>query len=490
MKDVRPLLRFAVVVPLLAPAAARAEAERPNVLFAISDDQSYIHTGANGDDGVSTPAFDRVASEGVRFTHAYAAAPSCTPSRSAVLTGQAIYRLEAGGLLFGTLPAEFPVYPRLLAREAGYFVGYTGKGWGPGRLSAGGREKDPVGEPYSAGGYAASFAEFLKDRPDDEPFCFWYGAHEPHLPHPTGRGLEQGKELSDARLPGGLPDVRVTRRDILDYYTEIEHFDDHLGRMLNLLEKRGELSETLVLVTSDHGNPFPRSKATLYDSGTRVPLAIRYPPSISAGRVVRDFVSLTDLAPTILAYAGVDAPAQMTGRSLRPLLSSDASGWTGEHRSYVVTAFERHTWCRPDGTTYPMRSIRTRRYHYIRNYAPNRWPAGAPDFDSPHQGFYGDVDDSPTKEFMIEHRDDPEIEPYFERAFRKRPAHELYDVRDDPKEMENLADDAEYRDVREDLRRKLTKHLKRTDDPRAHGRSPWGGYPYYYKDYWKRAESN
>jgi len=474
---------------------------RPNILLAISDDQSYMHTGANGDAAVDTPAFDRIAGEGVRFTQAYTACPSCTPSRSAVLTGQAIYRLEEGGLLFGTLPAKFPVYPRLL-EEGGYRIGYTGKGWGPGDVYAGGRTKYPIGKAYQerldqprAGmspiDYAASFERFLDDRDEadgDQPFCFWYGASEPHLGYKTNQGLEAGKRLEEARLPAGLPDVRTTRRDLLDYYVEIEHFDTHLQRMLRSLEKRGELDNTIVIVTSDHGNPFPRSKCNMYDTGTRVPLAIRWPDGVRGGRVVDDFVSLTDLAPTLLDYAGVEIPSRMTGRSLRTVLETNKTGWTGMHRDYVVVAFERHTPCRTGSNGYPMRMIRTRQFMYIRNYEPQRWPAGSPDIDSIHQGFYGDVDRSPTKSYMIEHRDDPAVAPYFVAGFAKRPAHELYDVREDPGQMRNLADESAHGRNRDRLAAKLIEHLKLTGDPRMDGRSPWGSYPYYHRDFAEHPE--
>lgn len=498
------LLTWLLTFPRALPAQAQEtddDPTRPNILLAISDDQSWIHAGAYGTQGINTPAFDRVAEEGVLFTHAFTAAPSCTPSRSAILTGQQIWRLEEGGLLFGALPARFDVFPQLL-QEAGYTIGNTGKTWSPGSLEAGGRTEPPTGEAYtqvkldsarkgmSPLDYAANFRAFLNDRSEDKPFFFWYGAREPHLSYNDGQGLAAGKDLEDARLFGSLPDDPLVRSDVLDYYVEIEHFDRHLQRMLNELERRGELSNTLVLVTSDHGMPFPRAKANgLYDSSTRVPLAIAWPDQIPPGRQITDFVSLTDVAPTVLEAAGASLPSAMTGRSLLPVLQSTKTGRTASGRDKIVLAFERHTWCRPDGAGYPIRAIRTYDHLYVRNYEPNRWPAGNPTFDSPHQGFYGDIDDSPTKSFMVAHQNDPDVAPYFELAFEKRPAEELYDLNEDPAQIENVAGDPSYGSVKKELRRQLNDYLRETEDPRVQGHNPWDRYPYYYQDYWKRVEN-
>ena len=491
---------FSILVLLVGPAAsADPTADRPNILFAISDDQSWINTGANGDFCVRTPAFDRIAREGVRFTRSFTAAPTCTPSRSAILTGQHIWRLEEGGLLFGALPARFKVFPRLL-EDAGYFIGYTGKSWGPGNLKAGGREEHPVGAAYvkarlnprrpgmSATDYAANFGLFLKDRPRDKPFFFWYGSFEPHLGYRKGQGLEAGKKLADARFYRSLPDDPVVRGDVLDYTVEVEHFDRHLGRILKQLERAGELDNTLVVVTSDHGMPLPRAKATLYDSGTRVPLAIRHPGRIPGGRTVDDFVSLTDIAPTLLDFAGQALPDEMTGRSLVPILASDRSGRLAADRDFVVTAMERHSWCRPDGQGYPMRAIRTERFLYIRNFEPDRWPVGDPDFQSSHQGTYGDYDRCPTKQMMLDRQNDPKIAPLFRIGYGKRPAEELYDVIDDPDQLKNLSAREDFAAVRDRLRRRLEDYLRKTEDPRMSGKAEWDGMPYYFRDYWKRAK--
>ncbi len=495
----RRFLRDTLTAPLVAtlagcgPQPAPESSRRPNILFAISDDVSWLHNGAAGDPNVRTPAFDRVAKEGVLFTHAFTAAPSCTPSRSAVLTGQAIWRLEEGGLLWSTLPAKFDVYP-LMLETAGYHVGFTGKGWGPGDYRPGGRQRDPTGQGYqqrrydkvpegiSAIDYAANFEDFLRAKPAEQPFCFWFGGSEAHLPYAQGAGLAAGKKLANVSVPPFLPDADVVRGDILDYYVEIEWFDSHLARMLASLEQAGELDNTLIVVTSDNGMPFPRAKTTLYDWGVRMPLAIRWGQRVPGGRVVDDFVSHTDFAPTFLAAAGLAPPAAMTGRSLLDVLFSGEQGRVDASRDKVFTAIERHTWCRPKGVPYPSRAIRTHDYLYIRNYEPGRWPAGDPDFDSTPQGFYGDIDRSPTKTFMMEPANQEKFPREFALCFGKRPAEELYHLAGDPGQIHNLAAQPEHAEVQQELRQQLERYLAETKDPRVEGRSPWDDYPYLAGD--------
>jgi uncharacterized sulfatase len=467
-------------------------AARPNILFCISDDQSWLHAGAYGDNVVRTPNFDRIARQGVLFTHAFSAATSCTASRSAILTGQEIWRLEEGGLLMGTLPSKFDVYTDML-EAAGYHVGYVHKGWSPGSYRANGWDHNPAGsKKYSkrkiespTGGrkktdYAANFADFLADRTKGQPFCFWYGSEEPHRSYDRGSGLRAGKKPQDVNVPKSLPDAPVVRSDMLDYYLEIELYDEHLGRMIRLLEEIGELDNTLIVATSDNGMPFPRAKANLYDLGVRMPLAVSWADRVKGPRVVDDFVSLTDIAPTFLEAAGLPVTEQMTGRSLMDILLSDKSGRVDPKRDRVFAGNERTTWCRPNGAGYPGRAIRTYRWLYIRNYEPQRWPAGDPDIDAKPEGSYGDINAGPTKDYMIENKDDPAVAPLFELGFGKRPAEELYDVEDDPWQIHNLADDAAYSNVKVELASQLQKYQRRTKDPRIQGLSPWDYYPYYY----------
>ena len=309
MKNPMVLLGLGVLLALLAPGASGQSPQRPNILFCLSDDQSYPHASAYGEPVIKTPVFDRVAREGVLFTQAYCAAPSCTPSRSAILTGQDIWRLGQGGQLFGTLPAEHPVYTELLA-GSGYHVGYMDKGWAPGNVQAGGRTSNPAGARFK------SFQEFLGKAPEGKPWCFWFGSRDPHRGYKKGSGVRAGMDPAKVQVPAVFPDTPEVRSDICDYFFEIQRFDRQIGEMLELIEKAGQLDNTLVVITSDNGMPFPRAKANLYDLGTRMPLAIRWPKRIPGGRTVDDFVNLTDLAPTFLEAAGLTPPEAMTGRSL------------------------------------------------------------------------------------------------------------------------------------------------------------------------------
>ena len=463
---------------LLGAAALRArrpQAERaPNVLLCISDDQSWLHTGAGGDPVVRTPGFDRVAEEGVLFPHAFCDAPTCGPSRSALVTGQPIWRLEEAGNIHSTLPAKFATYTEML-EQAGYVIGHTRKGWGPGRLPPGGRTRNPAGDKFE------NFEAFLRTRAEDQPFCFWLGSYDPHRPYTAGSGRESGKDPADVEVPPHLPDDPIVRDDILDYYVEVERFDGRVAAALELLERMGELENTVVVVTSDHGMPFPRAKASLYDYGSRVPLAVRWGDRIPGGRVVDDFVSLSDLAPTFLEAAGLEAPAKMTASSLLPLLVSSASGRVETERDAAFIAMERHDGCRRGGKGYPCRAIRTADHLYIRNFEPTRWPSGSPNAKDCARGIpYGEIDSSPTKTLMMESRGEPGIDRLAELSFGTRPENELYDLRSDPGQLNNLAGQPEARQLVEQLRDRLMDHLAATGDPRALGLpAPWDYYPYY-----------
>ena len=466
-----PVLAALLLAPLDALHAADApKPPRPNILLIIGDDWAWPHASCLGTPGIRTPTFDRLAREGVLFRNAHVAAPSCSPSRAAILTGQWHWRLEQSANLRAFIPAKFAVYPDLLA-DAGYFVGLAGKGYGPGT---------DEGRPHNAAGPSfKSFDAFLAARPKDKPFCFWLGSRFPHRPFAPGSGAKRGIDPAQVVVPPYLPDNDTVRGDICDYYLASQFFDREAGEVLAALEKTGELDSTLIVMTGDNGWPFPRCKATCYDTGTHQPLAVRWGSHVKGGRAVDDFVSLADLAPTFLEAAGLTPPPAMTARSFLKVLLSGKSGQVDPARDHVLTGMERHvTHGRDDGDQrgvgYPMRTIVTRDFHYIRNFRSDRWPAadppaGAmPGFDEFAKNTYAgfpDVDAGPSKAWLLTHRDDPA----FRRAFGKRPARELYDLRKDPFELTNVADDPAYADTVKELDARLTAELKATDDPRAAG---------------------
>jgi arylsulfatase A-like enzyme len=438
---------------------------RPNVLVAIADDWSWPHVGVAGATEVATPNFDRVAREGALFTNTFASAPSCTPSRAALLTGRYHWELEQGANLWGTLPAKYPTYTDILA-DSGYHVGHCRKGWGPGNVRAGGREDNPAG-PWNV-----NLRHFFATRRRRAPFCLWFGSHDPHRRYKWRSGVEVGIDPDRIPVPASLPPSETVKIDLCDYYGEVQRFDHDLGRLLDLLENKGELDNTILVVTSDNGMPFPRCKANCYDLGTHVPLAIRWPEAIRPGTVVDSFVSLCDIAPTLLEILDINSPAGMSGESLLSLFGRNRSDRAG--REFVVTGRERHT-CAQGKTLegYPTRAIRTNDFLYLRNFEPERWPVGTP----PR---YRDTDRSPTKHYLLEHRTDPSVQEPFRLAFAQRPAEELYDLRSDPDQLHNVADQQSYQATKTKLASTLMTRLEQTGDPRANGNgSVFDSYAYY-----------
>ncbi len=465
-----------VLVLSLSGCSVKLEEIRPNILFCISDDQSWLHTGAMGDPVVKTPAFDKVAREGILFTNAYCDSPSCGPSRSAILTGQHIWRLEEAGNIHSILPEKFPRYSDLL-ENAGYVTGSYSKGWSPGKFKndtgwvhSGQSQDNPAGKKYR------SFKEFFQAKPQDQPFCFWLGSSDAHRGYKLNSGLESGMDPSKVRVPEHLPDDPIVRKDMLDYYYEVERWDTTVWKALTVLEEAGELENTLVVITSDNGMPFPRAKATLYDFGSHMPMAVSWPSKIAnPDRKYEGFIHLSDLAATFLEAAGLEIPDEMTAKSLMDVFY----GSEKKPRESAYTAMERHDGCRIGGKGYPCRALRTADYLFIRNYKPDRWPSGNRDSKYCARAIpYGEVDSSPTKTLMMENEEN--LKEYYNLSFGMRPYEELYDLKVDPGQINNVAGLEEYTEVKEKLSKQLQDYTTETGDPRALGEfAPWDYYAYY-----------
>ena len=440
---------------VLHGSARAAVSQKPNILLLLADDWSWPHAGVLGDPVVKTPNFDLIARQGVLFKNAFVTAPSCTPSRAAICTGQYHWRLEGAANLGGSLPKSAVTYQDLLIK-AGYHVGFSGKGVGPSNNTH--RATRPCGRRFSG------FGEFMKVRPNGAPFAYWLGSGRPHRPYKLGEGKTGGMDSSKVSVPACLPDCPEVRSDICDYYASVQRFDAACGRILDHLKKSGELDKTLVVVTSDNGMPFPRCKATLYDGGTRVPLAIRWSPVIKAGRKVDDFVTLCDLAPTFLAAAGIDVPQAATGRSLMGILKDPRSGRIEKARKSVLLGMERH--CYPN----PSRALRTAKFLYIRNYGPDKWVTGEGKWPSVDRDFSFNIDPSPTKRLMMVRREDAAIKRLYGLAFGARSDEELYDLQNDPGQVRNVVDRAEYAETKRNLAALLAEGLKVSDDPRVSGK--------------------
>ncbi|MDP5170061.1 MAG: sulfatase [Bacteroidia bacterium] len=472
-----------------SPDLLWAQEQRPNILIYIADDISYPHLSAYGCSWVSSPGFDRVAKEGVLFHAAYTPNAKCAPSRACLLTGRNSWQLEAAVNHFPYFPAKFQTFMEAL-RAHGYATGHTGKGWAPGepgtidgvpRQLTGPAFQNLKLKPSTSGissiDYAANFEAFLQQKPDNQAFCFWYGSNEPHRSYEFESGVKKGgKALSDIpEVPGYWPDIDTVRHDMLDYAMEIEHADSHFDKMLKTLESQGLLENTLIIALADHGMPFPRVKGQAYESSNHIPLAIMWPGQLrEAGRDCNYLVSIIDLAPTILEAAGV-SPAStrmeaILGQSLVPLLTDPASE---PLREFVLVGKERHDIGRPNDWGYPIRGIQQDSLLYLYNFEPTRWPAGNP------EAGYLNCDGSPLKSWLIVHYHDDAGSSYWQSNLGKRPTEELYDLRQDPDCLDNLADAPAYGLLKEHLRLTMMNALREEGDWRMLGRgAEYEAFPY------------
>jgi N-sulfoglucosamine sulfohydrolase len=502
------------------PSHAQRPPVKPNILFCFADDWgryasvfAALEKHPSPNQIVRSPNIDRIAREGVLFRNAFVNAPSCTPCRSALLTGRYFFNTGRGAILQGAQwDTTIPSFP-LLLRDAGYHIGETYKVWSPGT---------PVDAPFGSGRYSyekagnlpnnfsenvtqllreglaleearekifaqvrANFEAFLADRKPGQPWLYWFGPTTTHRRWIKGSGKALwglDPATLEGKLPPFLPDVPVVREDFADYLGEVQAFDAYVGLLLKKLEEIGELDRTLIVVSGDHGGPgFPNGKCNLYDFGTGVTLAARWPGG-TGGRVVDDLVSLPDLAPTFLEAAGVAAPAGVNGRSLLNVLRSKRSGLVDTQRTWVITGRERHVAAeREENLPYPQRALRTPEFLYIRNFASDRWPLGSPTavtateapaadvLESDTHIAFADMDAGPTKAWLITHRNDPQWKRHYDIAFAKRPAEELYDLRKDPHQMKNVAADPAYDKERARLAAQLIRILTQAGDPRVTG---------------------
>ncbi|WP_276167428.1 sulfatase family protein [Zobellia alginiliquefaciens] len=485
----------------------------PNILFAISDDQSFAHTSFEGCKFINTPAFDRVAREGVYFANCMAGSPGCAPSRSAIVTGRYPWQNEQSGQHASSWLKKFVPFIDIL-NKGGYATGRTGKGVEPFQYAR--DKKDSLWRRTNAAGiahsnltydesgnkengfttemsntdYFGNFKYFMENVTEQKPFFFWYGGREPHRNFEKGSWRKTEKKLEEVSVPGFLPDNEEVRGDLLDYSVEVEWFDLHLKKMLDYLEEIGELENTIVIVTSDNGKAFPRAKANGYEYGIHVPMAIRYPKKYVGGRIIEDPISFVDLAPTILEIAEEKADGMMpvSGRSFLDLLVSKEQGVVRSTDSYALSGRERHSSSRYKNMGYPQRTIRSKDYLYIWNMRPERWPAGAPQMYSPNDttlllprdgvgpdgtyypmSAFTDVDESPSKQIILENAVDADNRLFYNLSFGKRPEFELYDIRKDPACLNNLVGRTDLSDIESKLKNELVSILTNTNDSRVVG---------------------
>ncbi|HET8736423.1 MAG TPA: sulfatase [Pricia sp.] len=454
--------------------------DRPNILVIMFDDAG-LDMGAYGSPYVNTPAFDAIAREGILFNRAYTPNAKCAPSRAAVMTGRNSWQLDAAANHVIYFPPKFKTYQEVLL-DNGYTTGHTGKGWGPGEtLREDGTERQVMGPAYNdktlkpatefigPNDYSGNFADFLNKAPADKPWSFWVGTIEPHRGYEYGSGVRLGGKSTDMieDFPPYWPDTETTRKDLLDYAYEIEDTDKHIGKIMETLRKRGLLENTLIVVTSDHGMPFPRVKGDQYENANHIPMAMLWKGKMTAEeRKVDDYVSFIDLAPTFLDAAGVEwrtsgmHPA--AGKSLMNIIVSGESGQIEPERDFVLVGKERHDPGRPGDVGYPIRGIHKNDMLYIKNYETDRWPSG-----NPVTG-YLNTDASPTKTEILNLRRKGE-KKFWKLNFGKRVEEELYDIDKDPFCMNNLAQDPAYTVQKESLKTEMETRLSAQGDLRMQG---------------------
>ena len=502
----------------LCPDSSNA-AGRPNILFFFADDwgrYASIYSDPETpslNDVIKTPNIDRIANEGVLFRNAFVPVASCGPCRASLATGRYFWNCGSGAFLNGKVSnwndhqnpfKTLPKFVDLLA-EDGYYVRKSLKtfAFNPSPLRAQARKVSKI-EYQRYGlyvGTAPDEAETRKRRkqvldhprtemqrvlagqPKNQPFFFVYGSINAHRPYIADSGKELWNIDPDrlkGLLPKFLPDVDDIRRDFSDYLGEIQALDAMLGVMLTELEAKGQLDNTIVILSGDHGIPgVPRGKTNCYDLAIRAPLMIRYPKLIASNRTVNDFVSVMDIGPTLLDLAGIEVPHSMDGQSFKKQLTDNKSGWIDKDRSNVIVGRELHfPTARKGNLPYPMRAIRTPDFLYIRNFKPERWPMGDPrglDGDTPptYQGLHqntsvtmADLDASLTKAWLITHRNEPDVRHLFDLTLNLRPEEELYDLRVDPDQQNNLINNKEYAAKRAELSERLMSVLEETADPR------------------------
>lgn len=449
-------LLFTVAMPYSADAAP-PPAARPNILLVLSDDHSAPHLGCYGNKEIRTPNLDRFAAQGMRFNRAYVACPQCVPSRAAIMTGRS--PVAIGMTRFSApLPLEVKIYPELL-RAAGYFAGVAGRQYhlDGSRLPP---ESAKVFEERAlrtfpkrldfvkTGGRAqmlAQFREFLDQVPAGKPFFLQLCSNDPHRPL-DANAIPQPHNGAKLTLPAWYPDTALVRADFARYYDEIARFDSDCGQVLEELQKRGLTENTLVVFMGDNGASQFRGKGTLYEFGVRVPLLARWPGKVKPG-AAEALISGEDLAPTFLEAAGVTVPKDMTGRSFLKLLRGEPF----EGRKFVFSERGAHGSGLPtNSANFDLgRCVITPTHKLIYNalWQIPYWPVD----------FAGD----PMWRELIQMHQNGKLDPRSDKLYFSptRPMFELYDLAQDPNELNNLAGKPEAATVERELKAALQEWM-------------------------------
>jgi len=428
-----------LVVSKSAVSATRKSAS-PNFIIIIADDVGWNDLGAYGHPHIQTPNLDEMAAEGLRFNNAFLTISSCSPSRCSIMTGRYPHATGAGEL-HQPLPADQVMFPALL-KEAGYHTVCAGK-WHLGDDAQTAFDAIVGGGPSGCD----QWVDMLQKRPKEKPFFMWFAAHDAHRGWNATTGtfaIAKPHKEFDVVVPPFLPDTPEVRQDLMMYYDETTRLDGYVGDVLRELKKQGIEKDTFVLFLSDNGRPFPRCKTTIYDSGVKTPFIVRWPGSVASNMTTDSLVSSVDIAPTILALAGLENSPTFQGKSFAPILKDS----NVSVRDYV---FAEHNW--HDYQAHE-RSVRSQNHLLIRNAFPKL--SGSPPADAVR---------SPTFQAMLALHDAGKLNENQLGCFTTpRPAIELYDVEKDPYSLKNIADDPACATVRDKLLKELDAWVVRTND--------------------------
>ncbi len=428
--------------------------ERPNFVFMIADDVSWNDFGCYGNPYIRTPNIDKLAKKGVCFTNAYLTAASCSPSRCSIITGRYPHNNGPAAELHGPLPHHLALFPKLL-KESGYYTAHAGK-WHIGSNKAYVTADMPAVEAFdiSGGGLntdvltAAEYERMLqrlKDRPKDKPFFMWFAPHDAHRSFDADH-IDNPHKPEEVVVPPYLADTPETRKDLTSHYNEVSRFDFNVGRIMEELERQSVADNTIFMVMSDNGRPFPRCKTRVYDSGMKTPMVVHWPAGISkAGSVCNSLVNVIDIAPTFLGLAGLTAAKTMQGRSFATLLKNPDAPF----RNY---SFSEHNW--HDSQAH-CRQVRWKRYMYIRN----AWP------DMPMLESWDTIWGTPSGRDLISLRNEGKLTSAQSPLFKlPQPAEQLYDCVKDPHQINDLAENTRYANIVKKLRAIMDQWTQETGD--------------------------
>jgi arylsulfatase A-like enzyme len=446
----------------LLTLASASFAAKPNILFLLSDDHSYPFLSTYGDTNVKTPTLDQVAAEGMKFHRFFTGAPQCVPSRATLMTGRS--PVAARMTRFSApLPRDEITLPELLRDKGGYFTGVCGRSFHLDGSNKTGPATSKVFDDHqlktfidrvdslntcSDNEVATQVASFLDKTPADKPFFMWANFSDPH--HVWNAPAEFRPDPASLKLPAHLPDLPGVREQLADYCAEVNRVDQTIAGVLDVLKKRGHMENTIIIFCGDNGMAMPHGKGSLYDPGSNVPFLVRWPGVVKPGSDSRALISAEDLAPTLLAAAGLKPGSKMSGVSFLPLLKGETH--TPRKHLFVERGPHGSAPVQADMTNagYDLaRAVRSDRFKLIYNCTP--WLP------------YSPVDSAGGQAWkqMQEANAAGKLPPGMTATYftSPRPVYELYDLDADPGELNNLSGNPKLAATERELRTALAEKM-------------------------------